>query len=159
MAYLWFRFEWQFGLAGLLSLIHDVIVVIGIFALLGMEFNLTIVAAVLTVAGYSINDSVVVFDRVRENMRKYKTMPLFDLIDLSINQTLSRTFLTGITTIMVLLSLYFLGGEVLRGFSFALLFGIIIGTYSSIFVAVPLLLYLNVRRITGQTEPAVAGAP
>lgn len=158
MAYLWFRFEWQFGLAGVVSLLHDVIVIVGLFAVLGMEFNLTIVAAVLTVAGYSINDSVVVFDRVRENMRKYKTMPLFDLIDLSINQTLSRTFLTGITTIMVLLSLYFFGGEVLHGFSFALLFGIIVGTYSSIFVAVPLLLYLNLRRITGKTEPAAAGA-
>lgn len=159
MAYLWFRFEWQFGLAGVISLLHDVIVIVGLFAMLGLEFNLNIVAAVLTVAGYSINDSVVVFDRVRENMRKYKTMPLFDLIDLSINQTLSRTFLTGLTTIMVLLSLYFLGGEVLHGFSLALLFGVIVGTYSSIFVAVPLLLYLNLRRITGKTEPAVAGAP
>ncbi len=159
MGYLWFRFEWQFGLAGLLSLLHDVIVVIGAFALLGLEFNLSIVAAVLTVAGYSINDSVVVFDRVRENMRKYKTMPMFDLIDLSINQTLSRTFLTSFTTLIVLVALYLFGGEVLRGFSFALLFGIGIGTYSSVFVAVPLLLYLNVRRVTGQTEPVVAGAP
>lgn len=159
MAYLWFRFEWQFGLAGVVSLVHDVIVVIGLFALLGKEFNLNVVAAVLTVAGYSINDSVVVFDRIRENMRKFKTKPLIELIDLSINQTLSRTFLTSFLTIMVLVALYVLGGEVLRGFSFALLFGILIGTYSSVFVAVPLLLYLNVRRITGQSEPVVAQTP
>lgn len=159
MAYLWFRFEWQFGVAGVVSLLHDVLAIIGIFALLGYEFNLTIVAAVMTIAGYSINDSVVVFDRVRENMRKYKTMPLIDLIDLSINQTLSRTFLTGITTILVLIVLYFLGGEVLRGFSFAMLFGVIIGTYSSVFVAVPLLLYMNVRRSTPAGETAVAERP
>ena len=156
MAYLWFRFEWQFGLAGVISLLHDVLAIIGVFALLGMEFNLTIVAAVLTIAGYSINDSVVVFDRIRENMRKYKTMPFIELIDLSINQTLSRTFLTGITTIVVLAVLYFLGGEALRGFSFAMLFGVIIGTYSSVFVAVPLLLYMNVRRSAPSGEAAVA---
>ncbi|MBK8210616.1 MAG: protein translocase subunit SecF [Rhodospirillales bacterium] len=159
MAYLWFRFEWQFGVAGVVSLLHDVLAIIGIFALLGYEFNLTIVAAVMTIAGYSINDSVVVFDRVRENLRKYKTMPFSDLIDLSINQTLSRTFLTGITTIMMLIVLYFLGGEVLRGFSFAMLFGVIIGTYSSVFVAVPLLLYMNVRRSTPAGETAVAERP
>ncbi len=146
MAYLWFRFEWQFGLAGVLSLLHDVIAIIGVFALMGYEFNLTIVAALLTIAGYSINDSVVVFDRVRENLRKYKAMPFIELLDLSINQTLSRTFLTGLTTIFVLFALYFLGGEVLRGFSFAMLFGVIIGTYSSVFVAVPLLIHLGVRR-------------
>jgi preprotein translocase SecF subunit len=157
MAYLWFRFEWQFGLAGVASLLHDVIAIVGVFALLGYEFNLTIVAAVLTIAGYSINDSVVVFDRVRENMRKYKTMPFIELIDLSINQTLSRTFLTGITTILVLIALYVLGGEVLRGFSFAMLFGVIIGTYSSIFVAVPLLLYMNVRPVPATAEAAVGG--
>jgi preprotein translocase subunit SecF len=154
-AYLWFRFEWQFGLAGVLSLLHDCIAIIGVFALLGYEFNLTIVAAILTIAGYSINDSVVVFDRIRENMRKYKTMPFIDLIDLSINQTLSRTFITGLTTIIVLIVLYVLGGEVLRGFSFAMLFGVIIGTYSSVFVAVPLLLYLNVRRAPVGAEATV----
>lgn len=154
MAYLWFRFEWQFGLAGVASLLHDVIVIVGAFALLGYEFNLTIVAALLTTAGYSINDSVVVFDRVRENLRKYKTMALPDVLDLSINQTLSRTFLTGLTTIFVLLSLYFLGGEVLRGFSFAMLFGVVVGTYSSIFVAVPLLIHLGVRRpAAAETAP------
>jgi len=159
MAYLWFRFEWQFGVAGVASLVHDVIAIIGVFALFGLEFDLTIVAAVMTIAGYSINDSVVVFDRVRENMRKYKTMPLSDLIDLSINQTLSRTFITGITTILVLICLYVLGGQVLRGFSFAMLFGVIIGTYSSVFVAVPLLLYLNVRRIAERSEAPIAETP
>ena len=156
MAYLWFRFEWQFGVAGVASLLHDVIAIIGVFALLGYEFNLTIVAAILTIAGYSINDSVVVFDRIRENMRKFKTMPFIELLDLSINQTLSRTFLTGLTTIMVLICLYVLGGEVLRGFSFAMLFGVIIGTYSSVFVAVPLLVYMNVRRTAEVGETAVA---
>lgn len=159
MAYLWFRFEWQFGLAGVISLLHDVVAIIGVFALLGLEFNLTTVAAVLTIAGYSINDSVVVFDRIRENMRKYKTMPFIQLIDLSINQTLSRTFLTGITTIVVLVVLYVLGGEALRGFSFAMLLGVIVGTYSSVFVAVPLLLYMNVRRSQVTGEAAVAERP
>jgi preprotein translocase subunit SecF len=159
MAYLWFRFEWQFGVAGVVSLLHDVIAIVGVFALFGFEFNLTIVAAVLTIAGYSINDSVVVFDRVRENMRKYKTMPFTELLDLSINQTLSRTFLTGLTTIMVLIVLYVLGGEVLRGFSFAMLFGVIVGTYSSVFVAVPLLLYMNVRRAGVASEPALVERP
>jgi preprotein translocase subunit SecF len=154
-AYLWFRFEWQFGLSGVVSLLHDVVAIVGVFALLGYEFNLTIVAAILTIAGYSINDSVVVFDRIRENMRKYKTMPFIDLLDLSINQTLSRTFITGLTTIIVLIVLYLLGGEVLRGFSFAMLFGVIIGTYSSVFVAVPLLLYLDVRRAPVGAEATV----
>lgn len=159
MGYLWFRFEWQFGVAGVVSLLHDVLAIVGVFALLGYEFNLTIVAAVMTIAGYSINDSVVVFDRIRENMRKYKTMPFIELIDLSINQTLSRTFLTGITTIMVLIVLYVLGGEVLRGFSFAMLFGVIVGTYSSVFVAVPLLLYMNVRRASVTGEVALGEQP
>ncbi len=159
MAYLWFRFEWQFGVAGILSLIHDVVAILGVFALFGFQVDLTIVAAVMTVAGYSINDSVVVFDRVRENMRKFKTMPISNLIDLSINQTLSRTFITGITTLIVLVCLYVLGGEVLRGFSFAMLFGVIFGTYSSIFVAVPLLLYLKVQRIAARGESAVAETP
>jgi preprotein translocase SecF subunit len=159
MAYLWFRFEWQFGVAGVISLIHDVIYILGVFSLFGLDFDLTIVAAVMTIAGYSINDSVVVFDRVRENMRKYKTMPLDALIDLSINQTLSRTFITGVTTILVLLALYVLGGPVLRGFSFAMLFGVIIGTYSSVFVAVPLLRYLNLRRIGERSNTALAETP
>lgn len=148
LVYIWFRFEWQFGVCGVVSLLHDVIATFGIFSVLGYEFNLTTVAAIMTIAGYSINDSVVVFDRVRENMRKFKAMPMPALIDLSVNQTLSRTILTGTTTLFTLLSLYFLGGEVLRGFSFAMLWGIIIGTYSSVCVAVPLLLLLNVRQAT-----------
>jgi preprotein translocase subunit SecF len=122
---------------------------IGIFSLLGLEFNLTTVAAVLTIAGYSINDTVVVFDRVRENLRKYKKMPLGELFNLSINQTLSRTTLTSFTTLLALIALYILGGEVIRGFSFAMIWGVVVGTYSSICVAVPLLLYLHVRRASG----------
>jgi preprotein translocase subunit SecF len=146
LAYIWFRFEWQFGLGAIIALLHDVITTIGIFALTGMEFNLSTVAAILTIAGYSINDTVVVYDRVRENLRKYKTMPLPELLNNSINETLSRTVMTSLTTMLALLSLYILGGEVIRGFSFALIWGVVIGTYSSICVAVPLLLYLNVNR-------------
>ncbi len=152
LVYIWFRFEWQFGLAAVIALLHDVLSTIGIFSLVGLEFNLTTVAAVLTIAGYSINDTVVVFDRVRENLRKYKSMPLRELFNLSINQTLSRTTLTSFTTLLALISLYTLGGEVIRGFSFGMIWGVVIGTYSSICVAVPLLLYLHVRRATGTPE-------
>lgn len=146
LIYVWFRFEWQFGVAAIVALMHDVVSTIGIFSLLNMEFNLTTVAAVLTIAGYSINDTVVVFDRVRENLRKYKKMPLPELLNGAINQTLSRTVITGGTTLMAVLALYLLGGEVIRGFSFAILWGIVIGTYSSVCVASPLLLYLNISR-------------
>ena len=125
---------------------HDVLSTIGIFALTGIEFNLSTVAAILTIAGYSINDTVVVFDRVRENLRKYKTLSLVELLNNSINETLSRTVMTSITTLIALLSLYLLGGEVIRGFSFAMIWGVLIGTYSSICLAVPLLVYLNVNR-------------
>jgi len=152
LVYIWFRFEWQFGLAAVVALVHDVLSTIGIFSLVGLEFNLTTVAAVLTIAGYSINDTVVVFDRVRENLRKYKTMPLAELFNLSINQTLSRTTLTSFTTLLALFALYVLGGEVIRGFSFGMIWGVVIGTYSSICVAVPLLLYLNLRRGSGAAE-------
>jgi preprotein translocase subunit SecF len=148
LVYIWFRFEWQFGLGAVVALIHDVLSTIGIFALLGLEFNLSTVAAILTIAGYSINDTVVVYDRVRENLRRYKTLPLPDLLNKSINETLSRTVMTSLTTLLALAALYFLGGEVIRGFSFAMIWGVIIGTYSSICVAVPLLLYLNVQRRT-----------
>jgi preprotein translocase subunit SecF len=151
LVYIWFRFEWQFGLAAVIALIHDVLATIGIFSLVGLEFNLTTVAAVLTIAGYSINDTVVVFDRVRENLRKYKKMPLGDLFNLSINQTLSRTTLTSFTTLLALGALYALGGEVIRGFSFGMIWGVVVGTYSSICLAVPLLLYLHVRR--GSSAP------
>ncbi len=149
LLYVWFRFEWQFGLGAVVALVHDVISTIGIFALLGMEFNLTTVAAVLTIAGYSINDTVVVFDRVRENLRRYKTQPLPELLNRSINETLSRTIMTSFTTLLALFALYSLGGEVIRGFSFAMIWGIIIGTYSSICLAVPVLLYLNIQRRGG----------
>ncbi len=146
VVYVWFRFEWQFGVAAVLAEIHDLISTLGLFALLGMEFNLTSIAAMLTIAGYSVNDTVVVFDRVRENMRKYKTMPLKDLLDLSVNQTLSRTTMTSATALLALFALYIFGGEVLRGFSLAMIWGVVVGTYSSIFVASAVLLYLRVRR-------------
>ncbi|GAB5389037.1 MAG: hypothetical protein Alpg2KO_20050 [Alphaproteobacteria bacterium] len=140
LIYIWVRFEWQFGLAAVVALMHDVLIILGLFSILKMEFNLSTVAAVLTIAGYSINDTVVVFDRVRENMRKYKKMELRDLFNLSLNQTLSRTLMTSITTLLALFSLWLFGGEVIRGFTDALLWGVMIGTYSSIFVAVPVLL-------------------
>ena len=155
LMYIWFRFEWQFGLGAVVALSHDVITTIGIFALMGFEFNLSTVAAVLTIAGYSINDTVVVFDRVRENLRKYKKMPFPELLNNSINQTLSRTVITSVTTMLALLALYFLGGEVIRDFSFAMIWGVLIGTYSSIFLAVPILLNLNIKRVgslVGETE-------
>ncbi|MBL4614205.1 MAG: protein translocase subunit SecF [Magnetovibrio sp.] len=148
LIYIWFRFEWQFGLGAVIALSHDVITTIGIFALLGFEFNLATVAAVLTIAGYSINDTVVVFDRVRENLRKYKTKPMDELLNQSANETLSRTVMTSLTTMLALLALYFLGGEIIRDFSFAMIWGVIIGTYSSVCLAVPLLLHLGVERRT-----------
>jgi preprotein translocase subunit SecF len=146
LIYIWFRFEWQFGLGAIIALTHDVLSTIGIFALMGFEFNLSTVAAILTIAGYSINDTVVVYDRVRENLRKYKKMPLSELLNNSINQTLSRTVITSLTTLLALLALFFLGGAVLRDFSFAMIWGVVIGTYSSICLAVPLLLYLHLNR-------------
>jgi len=149
LVYIWFRFEWQFGLGAVTALVHDVISTIGLFALLGLEFNLSTVAAVLTIAGYSINDTVVVFDRVRENLRKYKTKPLPELFNRSINETLSRTVMTSVTTLLALMALYFLGGEVIRGFSLAMIWGVVIGTYSSISLAVPMLLYMKLSRRAG----------
>lgn len=155
LVYIWFRFEWQFGVGAVIAILHDVLLTIGIFSLLGLEFNLSTVAAILTIAGYSINDTVVVYDRVRENLRKFKQMPLTELLNLSINATLSRTLLTSVTTLIALLALYLFGGEVLRGFSFAMIWGVLVGTYSSIFIAVPLLVYMNLRRsglIVGDTD-------
>ncbi|MDC0033024.1 protein translocase subunit SecF [Alphaproteobacteria bacterium] len=146
LIYIWFRFEWQFGVGAVIALGHDVIMTIGIFALLGLEFNLSTVAAILTIAGYSINDTVVVYDRVRENLRKYKVLPLQEVINLSLNNTLSRTLLTSITTLIALLILFFFGGEVIKGFSFGMIWGVLVGTYSSIFIATPLLMYMNLRR-------------
>jgi SecD/SecF fusion protein len=145
LVYIWFRFEWQFGVGAILTTAHDVIMVIGLYIVLGLEFNLSSIAAVLTVVGYSINDTVVVYDRVRENLRRYKKMPMEQLLDLSMNQTLSRTFLTGITTLFALISLYLFGGEVIASFTLAMIFGIVVGTYSSIFVAGPLLILFKLR--------------
>ncbi len=163
LVYIWFRFEWQFGLGAVVALVHDVLSTIGLFSLLGLEFNLSTVAAILTIAGYSINDTVVVFDRVRENLRKFKTMPLTELFNRSINETLSRTVMTSVTTLLALLSLYLLGGEVLRGFSFAMIWGVLIGTYSSVCLAVPMLLYLDIGRRAGSggegKEAAVEQTP
>lgn len=146
LIYIWFRFEWQFGVGAVAALLHDVLITIGMFSILQLEFNLSIIAAILTIVGYSLNDTVVVYDRVRENLRKFKKMPLEDLLNLSVNDTLSRTILTSVTTLIALLSLYIFGGEVIRGFTFAMIWGILIGTYSSVFVAAPLLLQLGVKR-------------
>jgi preprotein translocase subunit SecF len=144
--YVWFRFDWQFALGAIVALAHDVILVAGIFAVFQLEFDLSIVAALLTVLGYSVNDTVVVSDRIRENLRRYKKMDIDELLNISINETLSRTVLTGVTTIAVLLSLLVFGGDVLFNFSLAMLLGVVIGTYSSVFLAAPLLGYLGVRR-------------
>ncbi len=148
IVYVWFRFEWQFAFGCVVALLHDVLVTVGLFSLLQLDFDLSIVAALLTILGYSVNDSVVVSDRIRENLRKYKRMDLNELLNVSINETLSRTILTGMTAIAGIMALLIFGGEVIRNFSFAMLFGIIIGTYSSIFIAAPLLDYLGVRRDT-----------
>lgn len=146
LIYIWFRFEWQFGVGAVIALTHDVITTIGLFAITQLEFNLATVAAVLTIAGYSINDTVVIYDRVREEMRRYKKMPIPELLNLAANRTLSRTFLTSMTTLIALLALSFLGGPIIRDFSLAMIWGVLIGTYSSIFVAVPALLLLNLGR-------------
>ncbi len=150
--YLWFRFEWQFAAAALAALIHDVLSTIGFFALVQIEFNLATLAAVLTIAGYSINDTVVIFDRVRETLRKYKKLPILELLNLALNGTLSRTVLTSVTTLIALLCLFLFGGQVIRGFSAGLIWGIVIGTYSSIGLAVPLLSFMDLRGMTGGEE-------
>jgi len=144
--YIWVRFEWQFSIGAVTALIHDVMITMGIFSLLQIEFNLSIIAALLTIIGYSMNDTVVVYDRIRENLRKYKQMNIFDLINQSLNETMSRTLLTSVTTLLALFSLYFLGGEVLKGFTLAMIIGVFIGTYSSVFIASQIILYLNVKR-------------
>lgn len=158
VAYVWFRFEWQFAVGAILALMHDVLVTVGVFSFFDMQFDLAIVAALLTILGYSVNDTVVVADRIRENMRKYKRMDLTELLNVSINETLSRTILTGLTTLVVLIVLYVLGGEVIRNFVFAMLFGVLIGTYSSIFIGAPVLEYLGVKRetVVGTDKKAAA---
>jgi preprotein translocase subunit SecF len=160
-AYIWFRFEWQFGVGGMISTLHDVVTTVGLFALFQLEFNLTTLAAILTIAGYSVNDTVVIYDRIRESLRKYPRMPFRELINLALNETLSRTILTVSTVALAVLSLLFLGGQVLRGFSIAMLWGIVIGTYSSLFIAAPILYYVRPNRaaIARSSEAAQAGAP
>jgi preprotein translocase subunit SecF len=153
--YIWFQFEWQFAIGAVLSLLHDVVLSIGLFCIIGLEFNLSIIAAILTIVGYSLNDTVVVFDRIREFLRKYKSMPLADLIDFSINSVLPRTLLTSVTTLIALTSLYIFGGEVIRGFTFAMIWGVLVGTYSSIFIASPVLILLGTNR-EGAREQAKA---
>ena len=148
LIYIWIRFEWQFSLGAIAALFHDVIVTLGLFSLLGLEINLSIIAAVLTIVGYSMNDTVVIFDRVRENLRKYSDIKIFELTNISINETLSRTLITSITTLLALLSIFFFGGEILKGFSLAMIFGVIFGTYSSIYIANTILVRLNVSQKT-----------
>ena len=150
LIYIWFRFEWQFGIGAVVALIHDVLLTLGIFSLLGLEFNLATVAAILTIVGYSLNDTVVVYDRVRENMRRYKALPMPALLDQSLNETLARTFMTSLTTLIALIALFVFGGPVIRDFTFAMIWGVLVGTYSSIFIATPLLLLLHVRRPSGE---------
>ena len=146
--YIWIRFEWQFSLGAILALFHDVILTLGIFSLFSLEINLSIVAAVLTIVGYSMNDTVVIFDRVRENLKKFSDITIFNLTNISINETLSRTIITSITTLLALVSIYIFGGEILKGFSLAMILGVIFGTYSSIYIANPILILLNVSQKT-----------
>jgi len=146
--YIWIRFEWQFSLGAIIAIIHDVIITVGIFSFLSYEVNLSIVAALLTIVGYSMNDTVVIFDRIRENLKKYSKMSISDISDLSTNQTLSRTLITSVTTLLALFSIYIFGGAILKGFSFAMILGVIIGTYSSIFIATPILNYTKVSQKT-----------
>ena len=146
--YIWVRFEWQFSLGSIIALFHDVIITLGLFSLLSIEINLSIVAAVLTIVGYSMNDTVVIYDRIRENLSKFNKLEINDISNLSINETLSRTLITSVTTLLALFSIFILGGEILKGFSFAMILGVLIGTYSSIFVASPVLKLLNVSQKT-----------
>ena len=148
LIYIWIRFEWQFSLGAILALFHDVIVTLGFFSLLGLEINLSIIAAVLTIVGYSMNDTVVIFDRVRENLRKYSDIKIYELTNISINETLSRTIITSLTTLLALLSIFFFGGEILKGFSLAMIFGVLFGTYSSIYIANTVLVRLKVSQRT-----------
>ena len=146
LIYIWFRFEWQFSIGAIVALLHDVLLTLGIFSITSIEFNLSIIAAVLTIVGYSINDTVVIYDRIRENLKKDENSNLIGILNISINETLPRTLKTSLTTLLALIAIYIFGGEILRGFSFALIWGVIIGTYSSIFIASPILLILKVKR-------------
>ena len=148
LIYIWIRFEWQFSLGAILALFHDVIITLGVFSLFGLEINLSIIAAILTIVGYSMNDTVVIFDRVRENLRKFSDIKIFELTNISINETLSRTIITSVTTLLALISIYIFGGEILKGFSLAMILGVIFGTYSSIYIANPILVNLRVSQKT-----------
>jgi preprotein translocase SecF subunit len=165
LVYLWFRFEWQFAAGAVIATLHDLILTIGFFCLSRIEFNMTSIAAILTIVGYSLNDTVVVFDRIRELMRKYKKMPISELLDLAINQTLARTFLVSFTAALALVALVIFGGNVISSFSWAMLFGVIVGTYSSIFIAAPVLIYLGLKTGDGavaekaDADARVAGKP
>ena len=150
--YIWVRFEWQFSIGSIIALFHDVIITLGIFSILSLEINLSIIAAVLTIVGYSMNDTVVIYDRIRENLGKYHRLNISDIANLSINETLARTIITSVTTLLALLSIFILGGEILRGFSFAMILGVLIGTYSSIFVASPILKTFKVSYKTLEKE-------
>ncbi|HEX9903895.1 MAG TPA: protein translocase subunit SecF [Propylenella sp.] len=156
MAYIWIRFEWQFAIGAVATLIHDAVLTIGFFAVTQIDFNLSSIAAILTIIGYSLNDTVVIFDRIRELLRRYKTMPLSDLIDLATNQTLARTIMTSLTTLLALFALFFFGGEVIRSFTAAMLWGVFVATASSIFIGGPILIYFNLRP---KTEPAAEPKP
>ncbi|HUH05392.1 MAG TPA: protein translocase subunit SecF [Kofleriaceae bacterium] len=157
LAYIWFRFEWQFAIGAILALVHDAVTTLGLFALLGLEFNLTTVAAILTIIGYSINDTVVIYDRVRENLRRFKAMPLPELIDRSVNDTLARTVMTSLTTLLAILALVIFGGPVIRGFALAMMWGVLVGTYSTVYVAAPVILHLHLRREPVADPAEIAG--
>jgi preprotein translocase subunit SecF len=161
LVYLWFRFEWHFAIGAVIATLHDLVLAIGFFAITQIEFNMTSIAALLTILGYSLNDTVVVYDRIRETMRKYKKVSVYEVLDIAVNATLSRTILTSTTTLLALLALAILGGEIIKGFAYAMIFGLVIGTYSSIFVAAPILIYLGVRASSAvgsaaQSEPDAA---
>ena len=153
LAYIWFRFEWQYGIGAFFALIHDTVTTVGVFCVFNLEFNLASVAAILTIVGYSLNDTVVIFDRVRENLRRYKAMPLTELLDRSINETLARTVMTSLTTLLALAALVIFGGPVIRGFTIAMIWGVIVGTYSTVYIATPVLVHFNLRRAS---EPVPA---
>jgi preprotein translocase subunit SecF len=159
LVYLWFRFEWQFAMGAVVATLHDLVLTIGFFAFTQIEFNMTSIAAILTILGYSINDTVVVYDRIREVMRKYKRLSVFDLIDTSVNATLSRTILTGVSVFLVLVALAAFGGEVIKGFAYAMLFGLVVGTYSSVFIAAPVLAYLGLTGAEGASAPVDGRVP
>jgi len=157
LVYLWFRFEWHFAIGAVIATLHDLVMAIGFFAITQIEFNMTSIAALLTILGYSLNDTVVIYDRIRESMRKYKKISVYEVLDVAVNATLSRTILTSVTTLLALMALAALGGEIIKGFAYAMIFGLVVGTYSSIFVAAPILIYLGVRASSAVGSAAQSG--